>query len=83
MGDALGMPVQEYSRDEVSTFFNGKMSLKAARSDHPYAHGLSRARITDDTEQTFLIADLLIAKRGEVAAQDVALALEDWGEPSD
>ena len=78
IGDALGMPVQEYSRDEVSKFFDGKMVFKAARADHPYAHGLGRARITDDTEQSFIIADLLIAKRGHVTAQDVALALEDW-----
>lgn len=78
MGDALGMPVQEYSSDEVSKFFDGKMSFKAARSDHPFAHGLGRARITDDTEQSFLIADLLLAKRGQVSAQDVALALEGW-----
>lgn len=78
MGDALGMPVQEYSSDEVSKFFAGEFTFRAARADHPYAHGLGPARITDDTEQSLLVADLLIAKGGQITAQDVALALESW-----
>ncbi len=78
LGDALGMPVQDYSREQVAEFFDGAFNFRAARNDHPYAHGLGSARITDDSEQTFLIADLLIKSRGQIDSAKIAVALNRW-----
>ncbi len=78
LGDALGMPVQDYSREQVAEFFDGTFNFRAARDDHPYAHGLGPARITDDSEQTFLIADLLIKNSGQIDPAKIADALDKW-----
>ena len=78
LGDALGMPVQGYSQDKVKEFFAGTLGFRDAEAHHPYAHGLRAARITDDTEQTFLVADLLIATRRKIRPIQMAELLEEW-----
>jgi ADP-ribosylglycohydrolase len=78
LGDALGMPVQEYSPEQVKEFFAGILRFKDAADHHPYAHGLRAGRITDDTEQTFLVADLLIAARRKIHPIQMAELLEEW-----
>jgi ADP-ribosylglycohydrolase len=78
LGDALGMPVQEYSREQVKEFFAGILRFRDAAAHHPYAHGLRAGRITDDTEQTFLVADLLLATRRKIEPIQMAELLEEW-----
>jgi ADP-ribosylglycohydrolase len=78
LGDALGMPVQEYSPEQVKEFFAGILRFKDAAAHHPYAHGLRAGRITDDTEQSFLVADLLIATRRKIKPRQMAELLEEW-----
>jgi ADP-ribosylglycohydrolase len=81
IGDALGMPTQSLSRAEivarygplVSTFWPGPPG-------HPLAAGLPAGAVTDDTEQAFLLARLVVEGRGEVDAGELASQLLAWEE---
>lgn len=78
MGDALGMPGQTLSRDEIRAAYGTITGLVAPVPDHPVSHGLKAAMITDDTEQTLLLARLLIEGGGRVDARAWAHALIAW-----
>jgi ADP-ribosylglycohydrolase len=81
IGDALGMPTQMMSRDEVVSVF-GKVlvDFEPAPTDHPIAEGMTAGRITDDTEQAVLLATELIEGDGEVNIRSWADALIAWEE---
>jgi len=81
IGDALGMPTQMMSREEVVSVF-GKVlvDFEPAPTDHPIAEGMTAGRITDDTEQAVLLASELIDGHGEVDIQSWADALIAWEE---
>lgn len=81
IGDALGMPTQMMSRDEVISVFGPLLvDFEPAPSDHPIAEGMSAGRITDDTEQAILLAAQLIEGDGEVDIHSWANALIAWEE---
>jgi ADP-ribosylglycohydrolase len=78
IGDALGMPTQMLSPDEVGRRFGSIKWFVPAPVDHPIAAGLSAGHITDDTEQALLVARLLIDGHGRIDARALASALLDW-----
>lgn len=79
VGDALGMPSQTMTREEIASAYGRLQDFVAPIPDHPVSHGLSAAMITDDTEQTLLLADLLIrTPRSDFDHQAWANALIDW-----
>jgi len=78
VGDALGMPSQTFSREEIVVSFGRITSFLPPRHNHPVSHGLQAGQITDDTEQTLLLADLLIRGRGDVDPNLWAQALLRW-----
>ena len=81
IGDALGMPTQMMSRDEVVSVFGTLLvDFEPAPTDHPIAEGMTAGRITDDTEQAVLLATELIAGHGEVNIQSWADTLINWEE---
>ena len=57
IGDALGMPTQLMSHEEVAACFGVLDGFREAPADHPIAAGLPAGSITDDTEQALLLAD--------------------------
>ncbi len=81
IGDALGMPTQMMSREEVVSVF-GKVlvDFEPAPTDHPIAEGMTAGRITDDTEQAVLLATELIDGHGEVNIHSWADTLIAWEE---
>ena len=80
IGDALGMPTQMMSREEVvSVFGTVLVDFEPAPTDHPIAEGMTAGRITDDTEQAVLLATELIDGHGEVNIQSWADALIELG----
>jgi len=78
IGDALGMPTQLLSPDEVATRFGAIDGFRAATPDHPIAAGMPAGSITDDTEQALLLARLLIETGGDVPSIVWAERLADW-----
>jgi len=78
IGDALGMPTQLLSRDEIAARFGRIEGFRSAPDDHPIAAGLPAGSITDDTEQALLLAGLLIETGGRVEPAEWAARLSRW-----
>jgi ADP-ribosylglycohydrolase len=80
IGDALGMPTQLLSRDQIATHFGTIDGFGEAPPDHRIAAGRPAGSITNDTEQALLLADALLAGGGHVDSEDLARRLLAWAE---
>ncbi len=78
VGDALGMPSQTLSRAAIQSSYGRIEGFRAPVADHPVSHGLRRAQVTDDTEQTILLAHRLIADGTGFDELAWARDLLDW-----
>ncbi|MGC7101303.1 ADP-ribosylglycohydrolase family protein [Amycolatopsis lurida] len=78
LGDALGMPTQSMSREEIARRYGRVTTLLPALADQPIAPGMPAGSITDDTEQALLLARLLIDGGGRVEPEVFAKALVAW-----
>jgi len=80
IGDALGMPTQLLSRDQVADHFGTIEGFREGPPDHRIAAGLPAGSITNDTEQALLLAEALLAGGGHVDSEDLARRLLAWAE---
>ena len=80
IGDALGMPTQLMSYQEVAACFGVLDGFRAAPAGHPIASGLPAGSVTDDTEQALLLADALLTGAGRIESDDLARRLLAWAE---
>ena len=79
IGDALGMPTQMLSRQEIRARWGELLTgFEPAPPGHPIAAGLPAGAITDDTEQAVLLARLLIRGQGLIDPNELASALVSW-----
>lgn len=78
LGDALGMPTQSLSREQVRAQFGAITALEDAHADQPIAPNMPAGSITDDTEQAILVGELLVAGQGKIDPQVLAQRLIDW-----
>ena len=78
IGDALGMPTQQLSRQAVAQRWGAITTFEAPDPAHPLAHGLRAGSVTDDTELALLLARHLLARRGTVDARHFAAELVEW-----
>ena len=77
VGDALGMPTQLLSRERASLLLAEGVFVKAP-SDHEICPDLPAGTITDDTDQTLILADHLIDNLGEFDSDAFAASLLEW-----
>lgn len=79
IGDALGMPTQSMAAEHIVQAYGGPIrDFLDATADQPIAPSMHAGAITDDTEQALLLADRLIADRGELDVTAYAHDLLDW-----
>nr|WP_246882881.1 ADP-ribosylglycohydrolase family protein [Pseudomonas sp. MWU349] len=78
LGDALGMPTQSLSREQIQQRFGVIRTLEDAGPDQPIAANMPRGSITDDTEQAILVARLLVRGQGRIAPAALAQSLIEW-----
>ena len=84
LGDALGMPTQAMSPEQIRAVYGRITGLVDGDASQPYAPGMPAGSVTDDTEQALLVASLLVRGRvsssGRVAldAGEFAHALLAW-----
>ena len=84
LGDALGMPTQAMSPQQIRAVYGRITGLVDGDASQPYAPGMPAGSVTDDTEQALLIASLLIRGRGSssgrvaLGAVEFAHALLAW-----
>ena len=77
IGDALGMPTQLLSRQEITRRWGPLLSgFEPAPPGHPIAAGMPAGAVTDDTEQAVLLGRLLLS--GPVDPRELADALIAW-----
>jgi ADP-ribosylglycohydrolase len=77
IGDALGMPTQMLSRQEITGRWGPLLSgFEPAPPGHPIAAGMPAGAVTDDTEQAVLLGRLLLS--GPVDPRALADALVAW-----
>jgi ADP-ribosylglycohydrolase len=60
LGDAMGMPTQLLSPAEIKRDYGFVDRFVDPAPDHPVSRGLKAGTITDDTEQTLLLASVLL-----------------------
>ena len=78
IGDALGMPTQMMSRERIAGRYGRLSGFEPGAADHPIAAGMPAGSITDDTEQTLLLARHLVHNAGHVDVAEFARLLVAW-----
>jgi ADP-ribosylglycohydrolase len=77
VGDALGMPTEGYTAQEISSKFGQVRQMLPALENH-FHTGLLAGQFTDDTEETLLLAESMIDASG-FSADRFAEKLAAWG----
>lgn len=80
LGDALGMPSQTLSIEEIRLKYGSIEDFISPYSGHPVSEGLNAAQVTDDTEQALLLARRLINCPSKFDASAWARDLLSWEE---
>lgn len=78
LGDAVGMPAQTLTPEAIRAAYGRIAGFVAPCPGHPVASGLGPAQVTDDTEQTLLLARRLIAGGGRLDPGLWAADLVGW-----
>ena len=76
LGDALGMPTQAMSPEQIRAVYGHITGLVDGDASQPYAPGMPAGSVTDDTEQALLIASLLLRGRGSSSGRVALNAVE-------
>ena len=76
LGDALGMPTQEMSPEQIRAVYGRITGLVDGDASQPYAPGMPAGSVTDDTEQALLVASLLVRGRGSSSGRVALNAVE-------
>jgi ADP-ribosylglycohydrolase len=77
VGDALGMPTEFLTRETIAEWYGAITTLRTADPRHPH-HALPAGSVTDDTDHTLLLADVVI-EHGTVDTHTWAERLLAWG----
>jgi ADP-ribosylglycohydrolase len=77
VGDALGMPTEGFTANQIRSKFGLVREMMPAPKDHFHA-GLQAGQFTDDTEETLMLAESLIEAYG-FSVTHFADKLVSWG----
>lgn len=77
IGDAMGMPTESLPPDQIRKIYGYVRRFVRAHPTHPY-HGLPAGRVTDDTEQAILMAQIIIENEGVITLERVINGLIKW-----
>ncbi|MFG2959345.1 ADP-ribosylglycohydrolase family protein [Streptomyces sp. NPDC048291] len=78
LGDALGMPTQVMSRQDVVRVYGAVTGFEAAGPDNPVSAGMPAGSVTDDTDQAVIVGRLLVEGHGRIDPLRLARELLDW-----
>jgi ADP-ribosylglycohydrolase len=77
-GDALGMPTEFLTSAQIQDWYGHVDGLLAPHPDHPH-HRLPAGSVTDDTDHTLLLAELLL-RNGRIETATWAEQLLRWSQ---
>ncbi|MEU2305723.1 ADP-ribosylglycohydrolase family protein [Streptomyces misionensis] len=78
LGDALGMPTQSMSRQDVVRCYGTLTGFVPAHPDNPISGGMPAGSVTDDTDQAVIVGRLIAEGRGRIDPLRLAQELLDW-----
>ncbi|MCA3572959.1 MAG: ADP-ribosylglycohydrolase family protein [Aestuariivirga sp.] len=78
IGDAMGMPTQTLPREEIARLYGRVDGFRDAAAGQPVSAGLRAGTVTDDTEQSILLARHIIARGGRMDQRIWADELLAW-----
>lgn len=78
LGDALGMPSELWPRQRVQRHFGEITGFLPGPDGHFIVDGFQAGQVTDDTQQTVMLAQAIIEADGHVDPDVVARHLVDW-----
>lgn len=78
VGDAMGMPTQTMTPEEIAAAYGAITGFRDAAPSQPVSAGLKAGTVTDDTEQSLLLARHLLARNGAVDQKAWANELLAW-----
>lgn len=78
LGDAMGMPTQTLTRTQIAELYGSIADFRDAAPEQPVSAGLKAGTITDDMEQTLLLARHLVDRNGGFDEVAWAQTLLDW-----
>lgn len=78
IGDALGMPTQLLSRQQVAELFPTLDDFLPGPPENAISAGIPAGSVTDDTQQALIVAQLLIEGKGHVDSGEFVRRLLAW-----
>jgi ADP-ribosylglycohydrolase len=78
LGDALGMPTQLLSPQQIALAYGFVDRFVEPAPDHPVSRGLAAGTVTDDTEQALLLARILLSSGNAFDHKGWVDALLGW-----
>ena len=76
LGDALGMPTEFLTPETIAEWYGEVRGLVKAAPQHPH-HDLPLGSVTDDTDQTWILAQMIL-EDGRIEPGKLALRLLEW-----
>lgn len=80
LGDATGMPSELWPRERIRSHFGWIEDLLPAPDGHFIVDGWAAGQVTDDTQQSLMLADAIIEDGGRLQAATVARHLVAWAD---
>jgi len=82
IGDAFGFPTEGLTPEEIKRYYGFVDDFVVPIPEHPNAN-LPRGHITDDTEETLLLAEAIISAKGKISLSLFARSLLEWARKED
>lgn len=80
LGDAMGMPGELWPRDRIKDHFGWIDKFLPGPIGHFVVDGFVAGQVTDDTQQTYMLADAILEAGGRVDVSTVASHLVRWAD---
>lgn len=80
LGDAMGMPGELWPRARVREHFGRITEFLPGPDGHFVVDGYRAGQVTDDTQQTLMLAGAIAAEDGDVVPETVARHLVEWAD---
>lgn len=80
LGDAMGMPGELWPRARIASHFGWIDRFLPGPDGHFVVDGFEAGQVTDDTQQTVMLAQAIVAAGGEVKGKVVAEHLVQWAD---
>jgi ADP-ribosylglycohydrolase len=80
LGDAMGMPSELWPRQRVRSHFGEITGFLPGPDGHFVVDGYVAGQVTDDTQQTLMLAGAIMAENGQVVAETVAKHIVAWAD---